>query len=381
MVPSGRVDRRRAARGRPRVVSPKTLFTRRPPLAALLYGLLLAGMAAGQLASFDAFEDALVSYELPGGLHTAAVIGLPVLEVLAALGLLGARALPRRAVHAAGVLGVIVAVVWTLVAVQAFARGLDVDNCGCFGAYLAQELRWWVLLEDGYLLLLAVWAAVSVGVRLPVASRRLGSSVAAALSAAALIAPAAGAAATERCCFLVDARVSGQLSLTTGAELETPGASVYSARWSWRVRHVVRYIEHGRIFNALTRVGLMRQAALSIRLSEERAGLRPSVCRHAVSRDLVDAGERAYVSLEDTTAGKIALVVRAAHPALRSRCGLRAAIPTAHVVPAPAGVALRQLNALSVAWELPIRLDDGAAVGSVNVRVGLRLLPARASRR
>jgi Methylamine utilisation protein MauE len=362
-------------------VSTTTLLAKRPPVAALLYGLLLAGMAVGQLVSFDAFDDALASYELPGGLHTASVIGLPVLEVLAALGLLGARVLPQRAVHAAGVLGVFMAAAWTLLAVQAFARGLDVDNCGCFGAYLAQGLRWWVLLEDGYLLLLALWAAVSVGVRLPVARRRLGSSVAAATAAVSLIAPAAGAAATERCCFLVDARVSGRLSLTTGHALETPGASVYHARWSWRVRHVVRYVEHGRIFNALTRVGLRRRAEVSIRLSEERAGLRPSACRHSARRDLVDAGERAYVSLEDTTAGRIALVVRADHPALRSRCSLRSAIPTAHVVPAPAGIALRQARALSVAWELPIRLDDGAAVGSVKVRVTLRALTTRPSRR
>jgi Methylamine utilisation protein MauE len=362
-------------------VSPTTLLAKRPPLAVLLYGLLLAAMAVGQLASLDAFEDALSSYELPGGLQTAVVIGLPALEVLAALGLLGARVLPRRAAYAAGLLGLVVAVAWTLLAVQAFARGLAVENCGCFGAYLAQELRWWVLLEDGYLLLLALWAAVSLGVRPSVPSRTPGSSVAAAIALAVLIVPAAGGAATERCCFLVDARVSGRLSLTSGPELETPGASVYRARWAWRVRHVVRYVEHGRIFNALTRVGPRQRAGLSVRLSEERAGLRPSACRHTVTRDLVDAGERAYVSLEDTTDGKIALVVRADHPGLRSRCRPDVMIPTEHVLPAPAGVALRQSRVLSLAWDAPIRLHDGAAVGSVEVRVSLRILPSRASRR
>jgi hypothetical protein len=362
-------------------VSPAALLAKRPPVAALLYGLLLTGMAVGQLVSLDAFEDALASYELPGGPHTTAVIGLPALEVLAALGLLGARMLPRRAGHAAAVLGLVVAVAWTLLTVQAFARGLAVENCGCFGAYLVQELRWWVLLEDGYMVLLALWAAVSLGVGLPVPSRRPGSSVAAALAAAALIVPAAGAAATERCCFLVDARVSGRLSLATGPELETPGASVYQARWAWRVRHVVRYVEHGRIFNALTQVGTRRPAELSIRLSEKRAGLRPAACRHTVSRDLVGAGERAFVSLEDTTEGRIALVVRADHPALRSRCAPRSAIPTAHVLPAPAGIALRESRALSLAWDAPIRLQDGSAAGSVEVRVGLRALPTRGSRR
>jgi hypothetical protein len=89
-----------------------------------------------------------------------------------------------------------------------------------------------------------------------------------------LIATAASAAATERCCFLVDARVSGRLSVTAGADLESAGAYSYRARWRWRVRHVVRYVEHGRIFNALTRIGAGPQGALSVQLSEERRSLR-----------------------------------------------------------------------------------------------------------
>ena len=135
----------------------------RLPLAALLYGLLLAGMAAGQLASLESFEDALASYELLGGLLPAAVIGLPALEALAALALLGSRLLPPRAARTAGALGVAVAVAWSVLAAQAFARGLAVENCGCFGAYLSQELRWWVLLEDAYQLLLALLAWRSLG--------------------------------------------------------------------------------------------------------------------------------------------------------------------------------------------------------------------------
>jgi hypothetical protein len=158
-------------------VSPPPLLAGRPPLAALLYGLLLAGMAAAQLASLDTFEDALASYELLGGLRPAAAMGLPALEVLAALGLLGSRLLPRRVTRTAGVLGIVVALAWSLLAVQAFARGLAVENCGCFGAYLAQELRWWVLLEDAYQLLLALLAARSLDVRLPGTGRRLVSGL------------------------------------------------------------------------------------------------------------------------------------------------------------------------------------------------------------
>lgn len=112
-------------------------------------------MAAGQLASLDEFGEALASYDMLGRLVPAAQFGLPTLEALVALGLLLASRLPPVAAKAAGLAGVLVALLWATLGVQAFARGLVVENCGCFGAYLTQELRWWVLLEDAYMLLQA----------------------------------------------------------------------------------------------------------------------------------------------------------------------------------------------------------------------------------
>ncbi len=153
-------------------MSPRSAAAGLPPPAALLYGLLLAVMAAAQLASLDAFEGALASYRVFGGLVPAVVVGLIALEGAAAVGLLGSRRLPLRAVRGAAALGIAVAVVWSLLAAQAFARGLEVENCGCFGGYIAQELRWWILLEDAYLLLLAVLAAASLGVRRSRQARR-----------------------------------------------------------------------------------------------------------------------------------------------------------------------------------------------------------------
>lgn len=47
--------------------------------------------------------------------------------------------------------------IWSALAVQAFARGLAVENCGCFGVHLGQSLRWWVLLEDAEFVALAAW--------------------------------------------------------------------------------------------------------------------------------------------------------------------------------------------------------------------------------
>lgn len=114
-------------------------------------GGLLALMALGQAVSWDAYSAALDTYGI-GPLGTTTAVTLFAGEVMVAAGLvLGLR--PR----ATAIGAVIVTALWSALAVQAFARGLFVPNCGCFGRFLSQELRWWVLLEDvafvGYALL------------------------------------------------------------------------------------------------------------------------------------------------------------------------------------------------------------------------------------
>lgn len=44
-----------------------------------------------------------------------------------------------------------------MLGLQAFLRGLALENCGCFGVHLAQPLRWWVLLGGLELLLLTIF--------------------------------------------------------------------------------------------------------------------------------------------------------------------------------------------------------------------------------
>jgi len=129
--------------------------------------LLLLAMAVGQLASVGTFADALRGYELLGDAAQAFAFAVPVAELAAGLGLLLGRA-------AGGILGLAVAGFWTILASQAFARGLALENCGCFGRYLAQELRWWVLIEDAEFLLLAGWAAGRVGLGSGRARQRSG---------------------------------------------------------------------------------------------------------------------------------------------------------------------------------------------------------------
>jgi hypothetical protein len=145
---------------------------RRPAIAPLLYGILLVGMAAGQLASFDAFREALGGYDVFGDAASTALVVVAV-EVTGALGLLTSAFVPRLIARAAGVAGLGVAGFWSILAAQAFARGLELDNCGCFGAYVAQPLRWWVLLEDAYMLVLAWYAAAAAGLPIPTPALRL----------------------------------------------------------------------------------------------------------------------------------------------------------------------------------------------------------------
>ncbi len=109
-------------------------------------------MAGGQAFSFPTFVDALETYDFaPDAVVPVVALALIGGEAVAGVGLW------RRRSSSAAVLGLTVAAVWTLLAAQAFARGLVVPNCGCFGRWLTQELRWWVLLEDAEFVFLAGW--------------------------------------------------------------------------------------------------------------------------------------------------------------------------------------------------------------------------------
>ncbi|WAX77474.1 MauE/DoxX family redox-associated membrane protein [Streptomyces sp. KMM 9044] len=119
----------------------------------LVLGAVLAAMALGQLASFNAMPAVMTAYGLPSGaVSTALTVALIGAEAVTAFWFL-ARPRSRAAAPVWSYTGV--AVVWAVLASQAFARGLVLDNCGCFGTYLAQPLRWYVLVEDALMLLYA----------------------------------------------------------------------------------------------------------------------------------------------------------------------------------------------------------------------------------
>ncbi len=113
-------------------------------------GGLFAVMAAFQLADLPGFVGVLEAFQLGGaGLAWALAVALLAGELVSGGWLLvapGRRPLVPALVFAA------TSAIWSALAAQAFARGLVLDNCGCFGVYLAQPLRWWVLVQDAALL-------------------------------------------------------------------------------------------------------------------------------------------------------------------------------------------------------------------------------------
>jgi hypothetical protein len=104
-------------------------------MARRILAVLLLAMAAGQLSDLTGFVDAVEAYRI-GGRGSAWAFAVPILiaETVSGLGLLRGSALPRRVPSA---LALVVAIAWTVLGVQAFARGLGLENCGCFGVHLA----------------------------------------------------------------------------------------------------------------------------------------------------------------------------------------------------------------------------------------------------
>lgn len=124
-------------------------------VARWVYVVLLVAMAGGQILDFPAFRAILREYDIvPAGATAAMAVLLVAGEMFAAV------ALARRSTAAAGALIMLaVAIAWTALGTQAFVRGLVLDNCGCFGKFFGQELRWWVLLQDAIWLVGAAYLA------------------------------------------------------------------------------------------------------------------------------------------------------------------------------------------------------------------------------
>ena len=110
----------------------------------LFLGLILLATAAGKLADVRGFGGVLRAYEaFPEASLLPLAAAIPIAELALALWLFSGRGL-RGAALAALVLHVVYAA-W---AALSLARGLRLENCGCFGVFLARPLGWRTVAED-----------------------------------------------------------------------------------------------------------------------------------------------------------------------------------------------------------------------------------------
>ncbi|MBT2478482.1 MauE/DoxX family redox-associated membrane protein [Streptomyces sp. ISL-94] len=119
----------------------------------IVLGAVYTAMAIGQLASFGHMPAILSAYGLVAGVAATALAAALIFgELVCGIWFL---ARPRSKLLAPVWVYTAVSVVWAVLAVQAYARGLTVANCGCFGIYLTQRLSWFVLFQDALTLLYA----------------------------------------------------------------------------------------------------------------------------------------------------------------------------------------------------------------------------------
>jgi hypothetical protein len=123
--------------------------------ARWLLALVFAATALGKLLDVPGFADVLAAYRLfPEPLLLPLAFGLGLMEAAIAIGLLS-----RAAWRPAAIAGLALALVGTAVLTLTLARGIALENCGCFGVFLARPLRPWTPLEDLVLAGLA-WLAL-----------------------------------------------------------------------------------------------------------------------------------------------------------------------------------------------------------------------------
>lgn len=122
-------------------------------LARHLLGLILIATGFGKALDIPGFTQVLANYQLlpPWG-NIVMAVTLPFIEMITGLGLLTAHYL-----RAAASSSVILHIMLLAAASVTMWRGIHLDNCGCFGVFLARPLGVQTLIEDSLLLLLSLW--------------------------------------------------------------------------------------------------------------------------------------------------------------------------------------------------------------------------------
>ena len=119
-----------------------------------LLGTLILATGVGKALDIGGFAGVLADYRLGLEADALSMLALAVCAVEIGLGawLLSGWRLRRAAATAMALNAAYCALMTT-----ALLRGLQLDNCGCFGVYFPSPLRWYSPLED-LALVAASWA-------------------------------------------------------------------------------------------------------------------------------------------------------------------------------------------------------------------------------
>jgi uncharacterized membrane protein YphA (DoxX/SURF4 family) len=128
--------------------------------ARIILGVVLLAMGAGKLSDVHGYAAALAAFRVipDGALQIVAIAWLCAELAAGALLVAGVR----TARVAGAPLALCVNIAYAALTTQAYARGLAVANCTCFGVHLAQRLSWFVLLQDAYMIFLSAWVLRAV---------------------------------------------------------------------------------------------------------------------------------------------------------------------------------------------------------------------------
>ena len=123
----------------------------------LLIGAVLLASALGKSLDMPGFVDVLVTYQLfPDWSLWALALGITGIEWVLGVWILVGWRLSTGALIALCLNGL-----YAIGLVVTLVRGLDLPNCGCYGVFFPQPLRWYSPLED--LVLVGICVVVWVG--------------------------------------------------------------------------------------------------------------------------------------------------------------------------------------------------------------------------
>jgi len=123
----------------------------------LLIGGVLFASALGKSLDLNGFVEVLVTYRLfPDWSLWGLALGITGIEWVLAVWILAGWHLQTGALIALALNSL-----YTIGLIITLIRGLDLPNCGCYGVFFPQPLRWYSPLED--LVLVGICYALSVG--------------------------------------------------------------------------------------------------------------------------------------------------------------------------------------------------------------------------